>query len=86
MTYYAIGNVHGFMNTEFVRMFDPKKARDDWAATHKDAVRPCSRKGAIAAIIGNYTCVWRKAPTIAQAIQEIKDMEDLRRFDEKSRG
>lgn len=63
MTYYAIGNHYasgtgrGFLNTEFVRTFATKEARQQWLDNSPKAMRACTKKQAIDAIVGNSICV-----------------------------
>ncbi len=60
--YYAIGNSYasatsrGFLNTEYVRIFDSRADRDYWVAWDEQSVRACTKKEAIDAVVGNYTC------------------------------
>lgn len=79
--FYAIGNSHasetsrGFLNTDFIRIFDTAVARDAWIASSPKALRACTKKEAIDTIVGNNTCVGGSC-TRAQAWQEILDYND----------
>lgn len=87
--FFAIGNHYasetskGFLNTEFVRIFDTAAERDAWLAENPKAVRACTKREAIDAVIGNDTSVGDKPMTRAKAWEWIVEYDaDCRMYDE----